>query len=346
MSMYEHLNHKAYGFETAHNKSIILASHAAQSECEALNNKQTRTRQKYYPSNYLALIPFYGGLPPNVTKDLSVKSIGQGNSLVDASTKALQTLATTCSCLKYFGNVVIGVARLQDRILILDMLQRLSVRDRQHVNVVQFHLAKPSFLPFHLLAWGQYFMRYHNCHPFYKSNATSSSKTSAADFGFPVGEVDLERLPPGNKEEYEICYPNAITPYSGGPVQVVYMKKPADFISRASSIGFRHGNHSHVKEDGKNKATAIVDHLPVDRQLLRYAYYSECDQIVVFDDLVTLEALSKASNETTFFTGRRKEKQRDSDPRDYMGALNMWRECGTAGYSLSWPKSTFVYHDD
>lgn len=188
-------------------------------------------------------------------------------------------------------------------------------------------------------------MRYHNCHPFYKSNTTSSSKTSA-DYGFPVGEVDLERLPRGNKEEYEICYPNAITPYSGGPVQVVFMKKPADFISRASSIGFRHGNHSLVKEEGKNKATATVDRLAVDRQLLRYVYYTECDQIVVFDDLVTLEALSKASNETTFFTGRRKEKHRDSDPRDYMGALNMWRECGTAGYSLSWPKSTFVYHDN
>jgi hypothetical protein len=32
--------------------------------------------------HFLSLIAFYGGLPPGVTKDLSVKSIGQGNSLV------------------------------------------------------------------------------------------------------------------------------------------------------------------------------------------------------------------------------------------------------------------------
>lgn len=76
MSMYEHLNHKAYGFEVAHNKSITLAQHAVAGECSRL--KVNRNRQ------YIALIPFYGGLPPNVTKDLSVKSIGQGNSLVSS----------------------------------------------------------------------------------------------------------------------------------------------------------------------------------------------------------------------------------------------------------------------
>jgi hypothetical protein len=120
MSMYEHLNHKSYGFEVAHNKSIILASHAAAKECE---NLYVDSR-----SPYVAFIPFYGGLPPNVTKDLSVKSIGQGNSLVDASTKALQTLATTCSCLKYYGNVVIGVTRNEDRNLILDMVRSCFTR--------------------------------------------------------------------------------------------------------------------------------------------------------------------------------------------------------------------------
>jgi hypothetical protein len=115
MSMYEHLNHKAYGFETAQNKSVALSTSAAAGECNGLIASDSL--------EYVALVPFYGGLPPNVTKDLSVKSIGQGNSLVDASTKALQTLATTCSCLKYFGGVIVGVVRHEDRALMLNMVR-------------------------------------------------------------------------------------------------------------------------------------------------------------------------------------------------------------------------------
>lgn len=83
MSMYEHLNHKAYGFQAAQNKSIILATHAVQGECSSLQAQPS--------GQYLALIPFYGGLPPNVTKDLSVKSIGQGNSLVGFHSPLLST---------------------------------------------------------------------------------------------------------------------------------------------------------------------------------------------------------------------------------------------------------------
>ena len=74
MSMYEHLQHKKYGFEVAHNKTIIMSRAAVAGECDNLEVQNVQ--------NVIALIPFYGGLPPNVTKDLSVKSIGQGNSLV------------------------------------------------------------------------------------------------------------------------------------------------------------------------------------------------------------------------------------------------------------------------
>lgn len=74
MSMFEHLIHKKHGFETAQNKTLIMSKAAYAGEC---SNVKINTNQQY-----VALIPFYGGLPPNVTKDLSVKSIGQGNSLV------------------------------------------------------------------------------------------------------------------------------------------------------------------------------------------------------------------------------------------------------------------------
>ena len=47
---------------------------------------------------------------------------------VDSYTKALQTMATVCSCLKYYGYVVIGVARDEDRILVNDMVRYLHFR--------------------------------------------------------------------------------------------------------------------------------------------------------------------------------------------------------------------------
>lgn len=75
MSMYEHLLHKKYGFAEAHNKTMIMSKIALQTECTNLSIRPT--------TQYVSLIPFYGGLPPNVTKELSVKSIGQGNSLVN-----------------------------------------------------------------------------------------------------------------------------------------------------------------------------------------------------------------------------------------------------------------------
>ena len=77
MSMFEHVLHKKYGFDVAQNLTTIMSKAAVQGECRNLTvPKET---------NYIALIPFYGGLPPNVTKDLAVKSIGQGNSLVCCS---------------------------------------------------------------------------------------------------------------------------------------------------------------------------------------------------------------------------------------------------------------------
>lgn len=74
MSYYEHAIHKLKGFEEAQNRTLILSNAAVLGECDNLVINPTR--------EYLALIPFYGGLPPNIGADLKVNSIGQGNSLV------------------------------------------------------------------------------------------------------------------------------------------------------------------------------------------------------------------------------------------------------------------------
>ncbi len=42
----------------------------------------------------------------------------------------------------------------------------LDPRIKRRVNVVQFRLLKPAHLPFHMLVWGQSYVRQHNCMQF------------------------------------------------------------------------------------------------------------------------------------------------------------------------------------
>ena len=101
MSMYEHVLHKQQGFETAQNLTTILAQASYEGECAKLSPSTFSRR------GYIGLVPFYSGLPPNVTAGLHVKSIGQGNSLVKEEVKLDWLMATTCSMLKYFGEVCV-----------------------------------------------------------------------------------------------------------------------------------------------------------------------------------------------------------------------------------------------
>ena len=290
MSMFEHLLHKKHGFEVAKNSTSVLSSAAFKGECGNLNISKTQ--------EYLALIPFYGGLPPDVTADYSkVQSIGQGNSLVDPSIKVLQCMATLCSCLRYFGHVVIAVARSDDRELIARMLNSMNPRIKKHTHVIQLSLSKPAHLPFHLLAWGQKYVREHNCKNFVKEQGKKSA------------------------DVYNICSDTRLeSQHRGGPVNVTYHR-------RAGHLD----HHQNFKTKNGTVQTPI-----------RYVYYTEMDQVVRFDSMTTFHALSRASNETCFFVGRRKEKNRDSSAADYMGTLDSWRECGEPGYSLSWPNDLNV----
>ena len=74
LSMYEHLLHRKVGYDIAQNKTVILSKSAMKGECGSLKIRSSQ--------EYLALIPFFGGRPPNVTANLKVASLGQGNSLV------------------------------------------------------------------------------------------------------------------------------------------------------------------------------------------------------------------------------------------------------------------------
>lgn len=292
MSMFEHLLHKKYGFETAKNKTQTMSDLAFRGECGD-NLNMTSSRE------YLSLIPFYGGLPPEVTADFSqVKSIGQGNSLVTPQIKVLQCMATLCSTLRYFGQAVIGVSRDDDRELITSTLARMNAKIRRRAHVLQLSMPKPAHLPFHLLAWGQKYVKEHNCRGFpANGDKAAADKKIASDPGV-----------------HSICTDERLEKqHRGGPVNVTFHRK-----SRG------HGSNT-------------TAHSPI-----RFVYYTEMDQIVRFDSLSTLRAISKASNDSCFFVGRRREKDRDSSPLEYMGALNSWRECGEPGYSFSWPADPVV----
>jgi len=356
---------------------------------------------------------------------------------VDGNTKAIQTLATVCSCLKYFGSAVIGVARDEDRVIINEMVelleasiithsillsiitssnllpvalpqihQKLSPSVRHHINVIQLRMQKPANLPFHLLSWGQQYVRIHNCFRFYphtpgqgksalgasrpqhrrllstgsspnstndslnalphrahiassRLNSTAAHRNDSSHQPHSIlhhrgkhawdawnnvirkQSINLEEVS-ADEDVFDICRPNSIAASKGGPVDLVYMKKIDPLIfqevttDRNESTG-NLGTSDRWKESTRGRRRPFVPK--------KYVYFTECDQIVRFDSWATLQALTAASNETTFFVGRRREKARDTDPYDYMGSLNIMRQCGVTGYSLSWPQDPFVQLD-
>ena len=345
MSMYEHLLHKKYGFDIASNKSRTMSLAAFDGECrnETSIKLMHRGSGRGDRAEYLTLVPFYGGFPPAVTQDYSkVNSIGQGNSLVDASIKVLQCMASVCSCLRYFGHVVVGVSRESDLKLLDEMLMKLDARTRHHIHVVQFEMPKPAHLPFHLLAWGQQFVQRHNCGLQKEQKAAETSADTAGKSTRKHVVLD--------SDVYEICEDKYLAQqHRGGPVNPIkYMNFRA--FSRALDTPWIKDNITFV---GNRRLEAIAAHMTPRNgsyphrglkhlKPFRFVYYTEMDQIVRFDSVETFKALSAASNASCFFTGRRKEKERDSDATDYMGSLSQWRECGEAGYSMNWPADIHV----
>jgi hypothetical protein len=258
----------------------------------------------------------------------------------------------------------------------MQLHQKLSAEVRHHTNVVQFSMPKPAHLPFHLLAWGQQYVRVHNCYQFYTGKrqltetaavvaaaaVNSTGSASGAGHGtdaLPVQSnrggataAQLEYFKPNNypamdttripkSDLFDICAPGAIVSSYQGPVNVVYLKK---FDVGRQKV-HRHAPHAGNTTHSGSNTTSAAEAVHHAYSAIKYVYYTESDQIVYYDSFETLRALSAASNDSTFFVGKRKEKGRESNPEDYMGTLNNWRECGVPGFSLTWPKDTMVRID-
>lgn len=115
LSGYEHLTRKEYGYNISLKNASAISKSAISKECELATSSTAW-------SSVLAILPFFGGLPPDVSENLEVKSIGQGNSLVSSNTKAIQCVAAVCSCLKYFKYVVVGYCRDKDRDILVSQV--------------------------------------------------------------------------------------------------------------------------------------------------------------------------------------------------------------------------------
>lgn len=120
LSGYEHevMNFQNYSF--AEEKTHQLSLKAASKECESID------QYKFF-NHTLSIIPFYGGRPPMVSEDLRVHSIGQGNSLVNSTTKSLQCIATACSTLRYFASSIIAVATISDKRIVEQMVSGIVI---------------------------------------------------------------------------------------------------------------------------------------------------------------------------------------------------------------------------
>ena len=153
-----------------------------------------------------------------------------------------------------------------------------------------------------------------------------------------------------DSDVYEICEDRyLVQQHRGGPINPIkYMNFRA--FSKAVDTPWINDNISFVGRRRLEANPALVTPRngsyfhrgPKHLKPFRFVYYTEMDQIVRFDSVETFKAISAASNSSCFFTGRRKEKERDSDAMDYMGSLSQWRECGEAGYSMNWPADIHV----
>ena len=459
MSHYEHLIHKESGFKIAQNKTAILAEAAYQGECIKTIDKKKLVD---FPLGSLAFIPFFSGLPPNVDKNLHVKSIGQGNSLVGPEIKADWVMATVCSTIKYFGEAVIGVANNRDREIIQQRLELLGAWAKRRIHILQLSPAKPSHLPNQLLAWGQTYVKRHNCaiptHLRYKnpprrsqilSNIESHGKpldpylicsqTKFKNYGRDKPNVVHHQVSGLHKEKIQVWQMQVaakghsgfnLNHLAGDVVNTKSSNSNEDIVVEANQMvnpsspnASIASSHSHRYRDRRrliDNSTKLYPLPPIGERIagageielrkmnanitvdetttsppppdttnveatattssstsptsatgttetvrfgygrgetsyshtdiplqgwpvpIDLVYFSESDQIVKFDDYTTLRALATASNDTTFFVGRRKTKNHKSNPREYMNSLDSWRNCGVPGFSINWPTTAYV----
>ena len=178
-------------------------------------------------------------------------------------------------------------------------ISQLPAGIAERVHLVQFILQKPAHLPFNLLAYTQQFMYNHNCRIY--NHPADYAKSRFTDV-------------------FDICPP------SDSNKKSIY-----DSNKKIKMVFSKHGNISYYSE------AAAYRHR-VSRPY-KYAYYTEADQIVSFQDMDAVYGISTATNLTQFLLPRRKEKMVPSVSHKYRGHLSEGRYCGSdkAGCAFEYP---------
>lgn len=227
-----------------------------------------------------------------------------------------------------------------------------------HVDVIEFELILPAHLPFNLLAWAQVFTQNYNCKALMRIlniEGIGSTEYKSPHYQRGTRRLAASKPRPPKAEKWPLSNPNQTqSPFYF--LTKAVMELPESIRSAYSICPVNFGRHHYGKQHYRvvyHKQSLMHNLLHIDTlspgwpnsfRPIQYIYYSECDQIVRFDNHDTLRAVSSASTNVTFITGRRREKRYDSDPAAYMGSLSAGRYCGEKGYSLHWPYTSVVYN--
>jgi hypothetical protein len=164
---------------------------------------------------------------------------------------------------------------------------------KAHTHIVQFNVNKNANLPFHLLSWGQQFVRKHNCEFSFKDNNTGPDNALL-----------------------KICEKKGVATAKGTPVNVTYHRPSYVYLQQTSisettvnEVDHTTVDNSRVKKKTKNENIIVP---------FKYIYYTESDQILKYGSPTAMEMLVSATNETTLLAGKRRVKDVMSNASEYM----------------------------
>lgn len=171
-------------------------------------------------------------------------------------------------------------------------MAKLPASISSRVHIIQFQLNKNANLPFHLLAYGQQFVKHHNCRIFNNTDLMERARF---------------------QDVFEICDTEASL-----AAELEMKKKNKHHRGRVFN---QHGNITFYQPS----PTYTGARLDLE---IRYVYFTEADQIVHFENMDTLYGIASMTNITTFVLPRRREKIFPSPPELYNANLTEGRHCG------------------
>ena len=157
-----------------------------------------------------------------------------------------------------------------------------------------------------------------------------------------IEKVNIEEIYDRNSDVMAICEEGGLSKPKGAERNVTYYKPsyvhPLDENMHSTRVYSTLLNFSNVTDGvngsdivkGENKRNNVINEQNNSKKetkiktkkekkvAIKYVYFTESDQIVKYDTMETFYALSDASNQTTFFAGRRREKNELSDAALYM----------------------------